>query len=372
MVQAGSRFEGKPPRQRPRTETLASMPVGRDRVRRQAAGSDLGETPSMRSSGASQYVGGRTRGQSLVSSVSTWGGRGPWLLVDQQGDPPALAQRRFTQFARGQHQAIQNPALRRSKEALVPLHRDRQRKVRRRVQPRHNRSGSPAASEANPECEACASILSPAVAGLESRGPFPTSVSSLQASTGEHAPGPSLTPRDGYSGADRRGLRVLRGCPQPRGNHSRLAAFPDPHPHAHTNGGWCADRIPPLLVVRPPRWKTVITQWKPPHFFVDQQLSGPYTGWEHTHSFQEEDGGTRMFDSVRYELPLGVLGEMAHRMRVRQDLERIFDYRAEVIQRNSPNSRPEGSRNGRRACQHTFRKVSVVFRTAYCEYLLTC
>ena len=40
-----------------------------------------------------------------------------------------------------------------------------------------------------------------------------------------------------------------------------------------------------------------------------------------------------MFDSVRYELPLGVLGEMAHRMRVRQDLERIFDYRAEVIQR---------------------------------------
>jgi len=81
------------------------------------------------------------------------------------------------------------------------------------------------------------------------------------------------------------------------------------------------------------RWKTVISQWKPPHFFVDKQLSGPYTRWEHTHSFREEDGGTRMFDSVRYELPLGILGEMAHRIRVRRDLERIFDYRAEVIQR---------------------------------------
>jgi ligand-binding SRPBCC domain-containing protein len=80
------------------------------------------------------------------------------------------------------------------------------------------------------------------------------------------------------------------------------------------------------------RWKTVIDQWKPPHFFVDRQLSGPYTRWEHTHSFQEGDGGTRMFDSVRYELPFGVLGDMAHRLRVRQDLERIFDYRAEVIQ----------------------------------------
>src|SRR5690349_19725660 len=33
------------------------------------------------------------------------------------------------------------------------------------------------------------------------------------------------------------------------------------------------------------RWKTVIDQWKPPHYFVDRQLSGPYTRWEHTHSF---------------------------------------------------------------------------------------
>ena len=79
------------------------------------------------------------------------------------------------------------------------------------------------------------------------------------------------------------------------------------------------------------RWKTVISQWKPPHFFVDEQLNGPYKLWEHTHSFREENGGTRMFDSVRYELPLGVLGDIAHRLRVRRDLQRIFDYRAEVI-----------------------------------------
>jgi ligand-binding SRPBCC domain-containing protein len=80
------------------------------------------------------------------------------------------------------------------------------------------------------------------------------------------------------------------------------------------------------------RWKTVISQWKPPHFFVDNQLSGPYRLWEHTHSFREEDGGTRMFDSVRYELPFGVFGGIAHWLRVRRDLNRIFDHRAEVIQ----------------------------------------
>jgi hypothetical protein len=34
-----------------------------------------------------------------------------------------------------------------------------------------------------------------------------------------------------------------------------------------------------------------------------------------------------MRDVVRYELPLGALGELAHRL-VRRDIEQIFDHRA--------------------------------------------
>jgi ligand-binding SRPBCC domain-containing protein len=79
------------------------------------------------------------------------------------------------------------------------------------------------------------------------------------------------------------------------------------------------------------RWKTVITHWSPPHFFVDVQRSGPYRFWEHTHTFREESGGTRMFDTVRFEMPFGLLGRIAHNLKVRKDLERIFDYRAEQI-----------------------------------------
>jgi ligand-binding SRPBCC domain-containing protein len=79
------------------------------------------------------------------------------------------------------------------------------------------------------------------------------------------------------------------------------------------------------------RWVTLITHWSPPHFFVDLQQSGPYRYWEHTHAFRDENGGTRMFDTVRYELPLGILGRMAHSLKVRCDLERIFDYRAAKI-----------------------------------------
>jgi ligand-binding SRPBCC domain-containing protein len=82
----------------------------------------------------------------------------------------------------------------------------------------------------------------------------------------------------------------------------------------------------------PLSWLTVIQEWNPPHRFVDEQLSGPYALWHHTHSFEPDgDGGTIMRDVVRYALPFGVLGELAHRLVVRSDLERIFDFRERAV-----------------------------------------
>src|SRR4051812_26013975 len=82
----------------------------------------------------------------------------------------------------------------------------------------------------------------------------------------------------------------------------------------------------------PIRWRTTIAVWDPPHRFVDVQLSGPYRMWHHTHDFEPTpDGGTLMRDTVRYALPLGPLGELAHRVLVRRDLERIFDFRQEAV-----------------------------------------
>ncbi len=81
----------------------------------------------------------------------------------------------------------------------------------------------------------------------------------------------------------------------------------------------------------PMHWKTVILEWQPPHAFVDLQQKGPYALWEHTHSFVAEAGGTRVIDHVRYRLPFGFLGALAHRLRVRSDVAAIFDYRARAI-----------------------------------------
>ena len=82
----------------------------------------------------------------------------------------------------------------------------------------------------------------------------------------------------------------------------------------------------------PVSWLTRIEEWEPGVQFVDQQLSGPYRLWHHTHEFRPHPaGGTLMTDTVRYALPYGPLGSLAHRVLVRRDLERIFDHRARAV-----------------------------------------
>lgn len=82
----------------------------------------------------------------------------------------------------------------------------------------------------------------------------------------------------------------------------------------------------------PLRWRTTIAVWDPPYRFVDVQIRGPYRLWHHTHDFRPDgDGGTLMRDTVRYGLPLGPVGSLAHRLLVRRDLAAIFDFRGETI-----------------------------------------
>ena len=78
-------------------------------------------------------------------------------------------------------------------------------------------------------------------------------------------------------------------------------------------------------------WRTRIIEWSPPLRFVDDQVRGPYRLWRHTHTFATDSGGTLVGDTVRYALSLGVLGRLAHRLAVRRDVERVFDYRSERI-----------------------------------------
>ncbi len=80
-------------------------------------------------------------------------------------------------------------------------------------------------------------------------------------------------------------------------------------------------------------WHTEIVLWDPPHRFVDVQRSGPYRLWHHTHAFEPDGDGTLMRDVVRYGLPLGPVGELAHLILVRRDLEAIFGFRRDEVAR---------------------------------------
>ena len=81
----------------------------------------------------------------------------------------------------------------------------------------------------------------------------------------------------------------------------------------------------------PVRWKTRISVWDPPHRFVDEQISGPYALWHHTHEFESDGDATVVRDRVRYRIGFGPLGAAALRLFVRRDVERIFDYRREAM-----------------------------------------
>jgi ligand-binding SRPBCC domain-containing protein len=80
----------------------------------------------------------------------------------------------------------------------------------------------------------------------------------------------------------------------------------------------------------PFRWRTRISRWEPEQLFVDEQISGPYALWHHTHTFSDCDAGTRMIDEVRYRLPLEPLGRIALPL-VRRQLQRIFDFREQRV-----------------------------------------
>lgn len=89
--------------------------------------------------------------------------------------------------------------------------------------------------------------------------------------------------------------------------------------------------VSPILGIKM-KWKTEIIQVDFQKSFTDFQKKGPYKLWNHHHEFIINDKGVFMKDTVKYELPFGFLGELAHRIFVRKKIEHIFNYRYKVLE----------------------------------------
>jgi ligand-binding SRPBCC domain-containing protein len=118
------------------------------------------------------------------------------------------------------------------------------------------------------------------------------------------------------------------GSLTPAGMGFEILSISDP-PMQH--GTTIEYRIRPFGV--PQRWLTKIVEYEPARSFVDLQKDGPYRYWRHKHTFRDDGGRTLMTDRVEFQMPVGVLGRLAHRLVVDRELRRIFDYRADVIAR---------------------------------------
>jgi ligand-binding SRPBCC domain-containing protein len=88
--------------------------------------------------------------------------------------------------------------------------------------------------------------------------------------------------------------------------------------------------LKPVLGI-PVHWQTEICSVEKNKFFTDIQVKGPYKIWEHTHHFSEQNGGVLMKDVINYELPLSLLGNIAHWLFVKNKIKRIFSYRETTL-----------------------------------------
>lgn len=90
-------------------------------------------------------------------------------------------------------------------------------------------------------------------------------------------------------------------------------------------------RALPLVPVRV-RLHAEIIGFEANRSFCDCQIRGPFAFWQHNHRFRALDRNvTILTDEIEYDLPLGLLGRLAHALFVRRQIEAAFTFRRERI-----------------------------------------
>ena len=76
------------------------------------------------------------------------------------------------------------------------------------------------------------------------------------------------------------------------------------------------------------KWEARHTDFQEGTMFRDEQTSGPFGAWVHTHRFLDgEGGGSIMEDEVEWEAPLCTAGKVLGEPFLERDMERLFTFR---------------------------------------------
>jgi ligand-binding SRPBCC domain-containing protein len=92
----------------------------------------------------------------------------------------------------------------------------------------------------------------------------------------------------------------------------------------------------PLLPLRM-QWEAYIAEFAMNDYFCDEQRKGPFQFFRHCHrvAAAKRDGvvGSVVSDAVEYEVPLGVLGDVANAVGVKRQIASLFAYRQRMLPR---------------------------------------
>jgi ligand-binding SRPBCC domain-containing protein len=93
-------------------------------------------------------------------------------------------------------------------------------------------------------------------------------------------------------------------------------------------------RAVPLLPLRL-EWDAYIAEFQWNEYFCDEQRRGPFKYFRHCHRVSNEarDGmtGSMVSDAVEYELPLGMLGDLANVLAVKRQIRSLFAHRQRML-----------------------------------------
>lgn len=100
-------------------------------------------------------------------------------------------------------------------------------------------------------------------------------------------------------------------------------------------------RVTILHVCGPLRFRMTFEHFllEPPTRFGERQVDGPFSVFEHVHEFHPSEGGTRLVDRVRFELPWRWGGRLAESWIVAPLLRRFFAFRRAFYERLSRGGR---------------------------------
>jgi len=141
-------------------------------------------------------------------------------------------------------------------------------------------------------------------------------------------------------------FKKISKIPAPRGFvwdwHLRPGAFHRLNPpwvkaRSKNKGGICEGQEVELQVKITGLWRRWVARHRgfvEGEQFIDEQAAGPMASWVHTHQFEsagDDASSMLMRDRIDYRMPMGLLGEMAHKLFARHDLERMFAYRHRLL-----------------------------------------